>query len=283
MPLQLPVAALILLAAVMHAGWDALVKTGEDRVLTMALVLAVGILVAALALPFVPAPAPESWIYLVASLVLHTGYFFFLLEAYRIGDLSHVYPVARGTAPLLVAAGAAVLAGERLNATGIGGLVLASVAIMSLAFEGGRSGIRDPRPFLFGLGTALFIAGYTVADGLGVRLSGAPLGYICWLFVLDGLPLVLYALAVRRGRIGAYLRAHWKPGLLGGLMAGLAYGLVIWALSFGTMAHVSALRETSVIFAAVIGSVMLREPFGGPRIAAACVVVAGIALMNLPA
>ena len=162
-----------------------------------------------------------------------------------------------------------------------GGLVLASAAIASLAIEGGWRGTRDPRPFLFGLVTAAFISAYTIIDGLGVRRSGSALGFIAWLFAVDGIPLTVYALVARPGRIVAYVRAHWKPGLVGGLMCALAYGLVIRALRLGAMATISARRETSVIFAAAIGWLALGEPFGRRRIAAAAV-AAGIVLMSLP-
>lgn len=278
MPLH--VAALVLLAALMPAGWNALVKAGEDRVLTMAAVTGVGAIAAALALPLVPAPAPASWPFLALSGLLHVGYFFFLLQAYRVGDLSHVYPLARGMAPLLVALGASVFAGEPMRAREVGGLLLLAAAIGSFAFEGAWSGRRDRRPVLFAMGTAVVISAYTLVDGLGVRRSGSPLGYILWLLVVDGVPLMLYAVATRRERIGAYLRAYWGRCLAGGVMCAAAYGLVIWALGLGAMAYVSALRETSVIFAAAIGSLILREPFGRRRVVAATLVVAGIIVMH---
>ena len=271
----------MLLAAVLHASWNALIKTGEDRALTMVLVIGLGTVLALPVLLIVEAPAAESWIYLFLSVLLHVGYFFFLLQAYRVGDLSHVYPVARGTAPLLVAGGGVVFAGELLEPIELAGLVLASLAIASFAFERGFSVLRRPKPFVFGFITAIFIGIYTVTDALGVRLSGSPLGYIAWLFLFSGLPLIGYALLARPGALGPYIRAHWKTGLLGGTICALAYGLVIWALSLGAMAFVSALRETSVVFAVLIGSVFLGEPLGGRRIAAAIVVVAGIAVMNL--
>jgi drug/metabolite transporter (DMT)-like permease len=278
---QLEIALLVLVAAVLHAGWNALVKMGQDRVMTMALVTAVGSVASALALPFVAAPAPASWRFLLMSGVLHVGYFTFLLEAYRVGDLSHIYPVARGTAPLLVATGAAIFAGESLGLRQVAGLALVSVAITSFALEGGWAG-GPSRSFLFGLGTAVFIGAYTVVDGLGVRASGHPLGYILWLFVIDCVPLGLYTVATRRGRLWPYFRAHWRACLIGGVMCGTAYGLVVFSLGLGAMAYVSALRETGVIFAAVIGSALLRESFGRRRVLAASLVAAGILIMNLP-
>jgi drug/metabolite transporter (DMT)-like permease len=275
-PPELPVVALVLLAAVLHAGWNAVVKTGADRVLTMALVIGVGAAGAALALPFVPPPAPASWGFLLLSGLVHIGYFAFLLEAYRFGDLSRVYPIARGAAPLLVALGAAVFAGERLGAAQLGAVALVAGAIASLALE--RGGLRGDgrRSLLLALATAVIIATYTIVDGLGVRRADGPLGYILWLFVLDAVPLLAYAALTRGARVGAYLRAHWPASLVAGVMCGGAYGLAIWALSLGAMAHVSALRETSVLFAALIGGRLLGEPFGRRRLAAAFAVVAGI-------
>jgi drug/metabolite transporter (DMT)-like permease len=274
-----PVVLLVLLAAVMHAAWNAVVKSGQDRVLTMATVAGVGGLGAALALPLAPAPAPASWIFLALSCVIHVGYFILLLQAYRVGDLSQVYPVARGAAPLMVALGAALVAGERLGGRELAAVLVVAGAIASFAFERRDGAARDWRPFLLALATAAIIATYTVVDGLGVRRSGAPLGYVLWLVILDGLPLSLYALATRRGQVLAHLRAHPGLSLAGGVMCGAAYGLVIWALSLGAMAYVAALRETSVIFAAVIGARVLGEPFGSRRLAAATAVAAGILLL----
>lgn len=278
---QFGLALLVLLAAAMHAGWNALVKAGRDRVMTLAAVVGVGAAGSALALPFAAQPARGSWPFLALGAAIHVGYFFFLLRAYRFGDLSHVYPVARGAAPLFVAAGAAVVAGEALGSAALGGLALLSAGIASFALERGRGAGADRQAFLFALGTALIIGAYTVVDGLGVRRSGSPLGYILWLLVIDGAPLTLYVLATRRRTVVPYVAAHWAPCLGGGLMAAAAYGLVIWALGRGAMAYVAALRETSVVFAAVIGAAWLGEPFGRRRVAAALLVAAGILLMNL--
>ncbi|MEE8535715.1 MAG: EamA family transporter, partial [Kiloniellales bacterium] len=262
-------------------GWNALVKSGADRLLTMATVIGTNAAVALVLVPVVVAPAPASWPYLGLSAIIHIGYFVFLLQAYRFGDLSQVYPVARGAAPLMFAGGAALFVGEALSPLALGGLVLVSLAIGSFAFEGRRTGKRNSKPLLLAFATACFISGYTITDGLGVRASGSPLGFIAWLFLIDGLPLTVYALVVRRGRTVPYLRVHWKRDVAGGLMCALAYGLVIWALSLGAMAYVSALRETSVIFAVLIGWILLDEPFGRRRIATAILVGFGIAIMHL--
>ena len=279
--MSLDIAAMVLLAAVLHAGWNAIVKAGGDRLLTMATVLGVGSVGAALAIPFVAPPAPESWPYILLSTAIHLGYYFFLLQAYRVGNLSHVYPVARGLAPLLVAVGAATFVGERLTPFQLGGMLVISTAILTLALDRGASEQRDWRPFLFGVATAVFIAAYTLTDGLGVRLSGSPLGYILWLFVFDGLPLSIFAVLRRRGRVVSHLRLNWRTELTGGVMCAAAYGLAIFALAVAPMAFVSALRETSVVFAAIFGAMMLHEPFGKKRIAVALTVTVGIAVLNL--
>jgi len=275
------IVGLVLLAAVLHATWNAVIKAGEDRVLTMALVIGVGAMLVLPVLPFVDPPAPESWPYLLLSLAIHVGYFFFLLQAYRLGDLGQVYPVARGTAPLLAAAGGTIFAGETLQPAQLAGLVLASLAIVSFAFESGRITAQSLKLFGYGLLTALFIGSYTVADALGVRTSGSSLGYIAWLFLFSGLPLLVYARIARPGALAPYARAHWKPVLLGGTVCALAYALVIWALNLGAMAHVSALRETSVVFAVLIGWILLGEPFGRRRAAAAILAALGIAILHL--
>lgn len=282
MPLELPAAGLVLLAAAMHASWNALVKGAADRLLAMTLVgfwpMVPGLLAGLFVLPL---PAPASWPFLLGSMVTHLGYKIWLLKAYRYGDLSQVYPLARGAAPVLVALVSALAVGEFLSRGGVLGVVLVSLGTGSLAFERGRPRGEQGRSVRFALLTALTITVYTVVDGLGVRRSGAPLAYIAWLFAIDGLPLLLLT-ALRRGRAALpYLRSAWHIGAIGGLLAFASYGIAIWAMSLGAMAQVAALRETGVIFAAVIGTLFLREPFGRRRIFAAVVVAGGIILLQV--
>ena len=286
--MPLSVALLVLLAAVLHAGWNAVLKLGNDRLLTMTVIIGVGGLVALPFLPFLPFPEAASWPFLLLSASLHMGYFFFLIKAYRDGDLSHVYPVARGIAPLIVAAGAALLAGERLSWLGILGILFASGGIASLAFLGGRGADRGSavaqaarKSYLYALATGAFIAAYTLADGFGVRLAGSALGYIGWLFVISAAALAVPAVLLRRGAVLSYTARYWRPALAGGVMCALAYGIVIWALGESPMAFVSALRETSVVFAALIGCLLLKESFGPGRLLAASAVAAGVALLHL--
>ena len=282
--MTLSVALLVLLAALLHAGWNALLKLGNDRLLTMTLIIGVGGAAALPLLPFLPFPAGASWPFLLLSAALHLGYFFFLIKAYRDGDLGHVYPVARGIAPLLVAGGAAVLAGENLPPLGVCGIVLASAGIGSLAFLGGKGTAGSAgKAYLYALATGAFIAAYTLSDGFGVRRSGGVLGYIAWLFFISAVALTIAALLARRGALASYTRRYWRPGLAGGAMCAVAYGSVIWALGEAPMAFVSALRETSVIFAALFSALLLKEAFGVGRLLAAVTVAAGVALLHLAA
>jgi len=272
--------ALVLLAALFHAGWNAVVKVGGDRLVVIAVVNTVGAGVALLALPFVPVPAPAAWPWLGASLLLHTLYYYCLVRQYRVGDLSHVYPLSRGLSPLLVAAGAALVAGETMPAMALAGLGLSSAGIVSLAFAGGPPWRHDARPALYAGATAVVIAAYTLVDGMGVRRSGDVAGYVAWLFVLDGVPITVIAWRRRGRELRGILAREWRKSLFGGSLAVIAYGLVIWAMSLGPMAQVSALRETSVIFAALIGVVLLRESFGVRRVMAALLVVVGLVILN---
>jgi len=274
---------LVLTAAVLHAVWNAVVKIDGDRLMTMAVVIGTTGLLAPLLLLLGPNPAPESWPYIAASAILNNFYFLFLIEAYRVGDLSHAYPLARGSAPLMVAAGAAVFGGESLGAGELAGIALISGAIVSLVFFAGDGRQAGWRPIVYPLLTGLMIATYTVADGIGVRLSGSPSGFIGWLFILSPLPIVLIAVARRRSGAIEFLRSRWRPSVLAGCLNLGSYGLAIWALSLGAMAHVSALRETSVIIAALIGTFVLGESFGRKRIFSAIVVVIGVVIINVSA
>ena len=279
--MSLGFAGIVLLAAVLHAIWNAIVKTGEDRMLTLTLVIGAGSVMAAMMLPFIEPPAPESWPYLLLSTALHTAYYFLLIRAYHYGDLSLVYPVSRGSAPLLVAFGAAAFFSEVPTSMELGGLILASLGIAAFALERKKGENWDYRPFLYGLAIAAFVSAYTLADGIGVRLSGNPLSFIIWLFFVYALPLVFSSLIIKRREFIPYLRRHWwRTGVIGGGMCAIAYALVVWALTFAPMAHVSAMRETSVVFAALIGVFALGESFGLRRIIAALMVTAGLIMMQ---
>lgn len=281
MKLELGVAALVLLSALLHASWNAVVKSDADRLLSFGLVMIMGTAMGIAAAPFVTFPPWSAWPWLAGSVVIHNFYYFFLLRAYAHGDLSHVYPIARGSAPLLVAILAGRFAGETLAAREIVGVLLVSLGIVALAFSRGLPRAGETRALGYALLTGITIAGYTVVDGLGARAAGDALGYIAWLNIWEGPWLFAVAVWARRGATLPYLRKYWWRGSGGGAVATIGYGIAIWALSLGAMAHVTALRETSSLFGALIGAFILRESFGGRRIAAACVLVAGLLLMNL--
>ena len=276
--MTLTVTLLVLSAAVMHATWNAFVKAGNDKAVMQCLVIFFGGIPGLIILPFVPLPDPACWPYLVGSVLAHSVYYFTLVEAYRFGALSQTYPIARGSAPLLIAIASLVIANEHLNGGEWLGLIIACAGLISLA---GIPKAGEGRSILFAFATSLGIACYSVLDGLGVRSTANGLSYITWLLALEMIPVGLAFLWLRRGRVVASITENLKRGLFGGIIAGIGYGIVIWAMGRAPMAHVSALRETSVILAAVIGTVLLREPFGLRRMMASGLIVAGSALLHL--
>lgn len=278
--MSLEVTAAVLAAALLHAIWNALVKSSPDRLVELAaLNLAAG-LVAFASLPSVGLPGPEAVPYLAGSMIFHLGYYGCLLLSYSAGGLSLVYPIARGAAPLLVAAVSGLWLSEPLRPLQYAGVVLIALSIGSLAVAGGWRQL-SPRAVLSSLATGVMIAGYTLTDGVGARSARTPSSYIAALFTLNALPVLISLLVFRRGVASQRLRAQWKTGVLGGVLSLAAYGLAIWAMTRGAIALVAALRETSVILAAVIGTTLLGEPFGRQRVVASAGVALGIVLLRL--
>jgi drug/metabolite transporter (DMT)-like permease len=275
------VVVLVLVSALLHAGWNIVLKIRGDRLLVMTLIANGAALIAICILVFMPMPPAAAWPYFAISLGLQTGYHLFLIQAYRYGDLGQVYPIARGTAPVLVLLPALLVAGEKLSLTGILGVLTIAGGIASLAFHGATSLRENYRSVLYALGTAAFIAAYTVVDALGARETGSPHVYTVWLFAISGFPLAALALARHRRKALIFARENWRVGLAGGTMSIGAYWLVVWALTIAPMAQVAALRETSVVFAAILAAVFLREGFGAKRVAASCAVAAGIVILRL--
>ena len=216
-----------------------------------------------------------------ALTLIHNGYFVFLVLAYRHCDLSQVYPLVRGTAPLAVTVLAALFAGEAPNSAGMAGVALVSLGIISLMFAGGRPRGTALKTILLALATALFIAIYTVVDGLGMRRAATPWGYIVWLNILEGIPFMIGVAIMRPREIGPFLRSRWKIDVSGGVLAVAAYAIILYALSQGAMAHVSALRETSVLFAALIGVVVFGKPLSWRRVICAAAIVAGMIVLQV--
>ena len=270
---------LVLCAAALHALWNAIVKASDDRALTLGAISVTNVLVGIVLIALFPAPAVESWPYIAASTLIHYGYFVFLLLAYRLGDFSQVYPISRGLAPVLVALGAQAFAGETLPILAWLGLLSVSFGIIVLSLPSG--GIRpNPVAVAAAAATGLFIASYTVMDGIGVRLAGSPFGYIGWLFVLE-FPVIVVAALRQRGKPPARRWSAIRLGLLGGIFAALAYGLAIYVKAFTPLGAVSAVRESSVIFAAVIGAVYFGERPWRRRVFAAAAVTAGIVALAI--
>lgn len=271
----------VLLGALMHAAWNAIVKARADKLLDITRVTAGAALLGAAVIPALPLPAPESWLWLGASAAIHCAYFWLVAAAYRTGDLSLAYPVMRGTAPLLTA-----LAWYALFAEAQGGMAWAGIAALScgiwlLAVDARRHRARQGRSLLYGLANAVVIVAYTVVDGIGVRLSASPWSYAAWLFVLNA-ALLLAALRIARGP-GCYAApaASWLQPLLGGALTFGSYGLALWAMTLAPVALVAALRETSVVFGLVLAAVLLKERFGATRWSASVLVACGAAALKL--
>lgn len=266
--------ALVLSAAGLHALWNALIKAAADRSVVLAAVSSVHV-VAGLALVLSsPTPTVESWAFIVASTLIHYVYYVFLFQSYRFGDFSQVYPIARGSAPVLVALGAYLAIGEMLSLTVWLGLAGISAGIAILAFTRGANK-ANPKAVMAAMITGLLIAGYSVVDGVGVRLADSPFGYMGWLFLLE-LPVVLFLLNRRRGGVHRFDKKAFYVGLIGGGCAVSAYGLVIFAKTIAPIGAVSAVRESSVIIASLIGVVIFHERPMGMRLLSAVAVAGGI-------
>ena len=276
-----PVFLTILVAAAMHAGWNVIVKTGLDGLLGISLVaISAGVLSLPL-LPFVSAPVPAAWPWLLASVALHIGYNIFLVRAYRFGDLGQVYPIARGTAPLITALAGMLVIGEHLGPVTLLGIAIlcGGVWVLSLG-SAPRSGSLRQSAVAMALLTSLFIAGYSLTDGMGARANGSAHSYAIWLFALDGIGMVGLLLLLR-GPEGFSIFRLWGRGLGGGAMSFGAYWIVIWAMTRAPIALVAALRESSVLFAALFSVLLLRERPRLSRGAAAVLIASGVALVRL--
>ena len=255
-------------------------KTSGDRVIQMMVINVVGAVCGLAMVMIFGLPDLACWPYLLASVIVHQFYYTALILGYRHGDLSDVYPIARGVAPMLVAGGAFIYAGEALRPGEIAAVFLVSAGILSLGLTRQWSA-GSKRALTYALLTGLTIAIYTITDGLGGRRSGNVLAYIGLLFALEGIPIACFVLISRRGRVLQSVAPIWRTGVMGGLLSICAYGIVIWAMSTSYMTFVSALRETSVVLAALIGTFVLKESFGMRRLSGACVVVCGVVWLHL--
>ncbi|HWH82703.1 MAG TPA: EamA family transporter [Burkholderiaceae bacterium] len=280
MTLTWPIVLIVLCAAALHAGWNAMIKSGGDKSADTALVTLAGALLALPLLLWVGLPGAHVWPYVLASLVIHVGYYAALVGAYRHGELGLTYPIMRGFAPLLVALGSSTFVGEAPSAAAWLGIVgiSAGVAMVGLAHPG--EALHHRKALLFAFVNAGLIAVYTTVDGVGVRVDGGALRYVLLLFVLDALPYPIIVWLTRppaeRAALRAYVRGRWPVALLGGGASIGAYGIALWAMTRAPVASVAALRETSVLFAALLGTVLLKERFGLQRALGTGVIAAGV-------
>jgi drug/metabolite transporter (DMT)-like permease len=279
--------AAVLFAAACHAGWNATIKRGLDPLATTVLISIGAAIVSAAFLPVVGLPAVASWPWCIASVLIHLVYFAALIESYRAGDMGQVYPIARGSAPLMTATATTVFIGERLGLAGWCGIILLVAGVMVLSLRGGRgfaeAGLArlDRKAVGFALFTAVTICAYSVVDGVGARLAGSANAYSVALFVGIGPVMAIYAFA-RRGRaVIPAMGRHWDIGLGGGALQLGSYGIAIWAMTVAPIAIVAALRETSVLFGAAIAVVFLKESLRASRVVAALMIVAGLTLIRL--
>jgi drug/metabolite transporter (DMT)-like permease len=281
MGISLTVTLAMLGAALLHAGWNALLKSSPDKALeNVALAVSRGAIALAI-IPWLPLPAPAAWPWIAASVVVHIAYFWALAGAYRWGDLSFTYPIMRGGAPALVALAGVAVFGEFLPGAQFAAIALICAGILGFATaaRGDPAGAR--RALLFALGNAVVIATYTMIDARGVRVSGAPVSYALWFFVANSVVQVAIGLADRPREVPAYLARHWLRAALGGAFTLGSYGIALWAMAQAPVALVAALREVSVVFAAVLGALFLGERFTLRRALATATVLFGLALLRL--
>lgn len=280
MSLTWPVVAAVLFGALLHASWNALVKSSADKALDTAVIHLVGSFVAIPLALLLGWPPAASWPYIIASVLIHIAYYIALTGAYKHGELGLTYPLMRGTAPLLVALSATLTVGETLSPLGWAGVLGVSCGVLTLGLS--RHALDSPRAVGFALANAVVIAVYTVVDALGARASGNPVQYVVALFVLDGWPFALLVLARRGGATAwPYVKHRWPVATIGATASLGSYGIALWAMTRAPVATVAALRETSVLFAALIGAWFLKEAFNLRRAAGTAAIVAGVMALRL--
>jgi drug/metabolite transporter (DMT)-like permease len=267
----------VIAAALLHATWNAIVKSASDKFLTTMMVTASAAVVAVLVLPFLRPPAPPSWLCLTVSMVFQLAYFLLIARTYQVADMSLAYPLMRGTAPLLVAIVSVFRVGDALSPTAWLGVIGICTGIFTIAAGAGnsRKGVG------LSLLNAVVIGGYTLVDGIGVRRSGSPAAYTLWVFLLTGVPLTAWVICTRGASFVPYFARHWRLGLIGGIGATASYGLALWAMTLAPVAVVAALRETSILFGIVIAGLALKEHIGLRRMIAACIIAASAVVLRL--
>ncbi len=273
--------AAVLFAAFLHAGWNSMVKIGLDRGSTVLLLALVQAVIAIPALPFVAQPAAEAWPWILASAALHAGYKVFLVQAYANADLSQAYPLARGTAPLIVAIWSVSFLGTTFTPSSLAAILTISLGILLMTTKGAVGGRMHGRALFWALGTAGFTAGYTLVDGVGARIAGTSSGFILWMVIGDAIGMAIYAASLRGRAAFSALPPAWKTGFAAGAMSLGSYWIAVWAFTRAPIALVAALRESSILFATIIAAFVLREPVIRWRWLSVCVIACGVALMKV--
>lgn len=280
--MELTVFIAVLAAAACHAGWNALIKGGGDPLMTTAIVTIAAGVVGVPFWPLVGLPLPAAWPWVAASVIVHVFYFATLIEAYRHGDLSQVYPIARGGAPLMTGFASTLIIGEHLAPIAWGGLILLVVGVLLLSLRGDDALAKfNTRGIGYALATAVSICAYTMVDGIGARVSGNAPGYTMAIFLGCSLAMAGYLMARRGVAVFGHARPQWRIGLFGGALQVVSYGIAIWAMTVAPIAIVAALRETSVLFGALIAVVVLKEPLRPVRLVAALLIVAGLIALRV--
>lgn len=279
--MSIEVFSIVLLAAIMHAVWNAFVKADGDRLTVIKTMSLAQMALSVALLPFVSIPAFEAWPFLAASAVVNVGYMLFLAQAYRAGDLSHVYPLARGVAPLIVAGVSIAFLGERLTSASQVAVLLIGLGITSLSLTRGADGLRDRRMVAFALGTGCFIAAYTLLDGLGARAAGSAHGYMVWLSLAASLLIVATVHWMQRNARTVVTRRTRSVGIGAGLASYLGAWMVIWAMTVAPIPLVSALRETSIVFAVIIGLVFFNERLNLARLMSVVATLLGAVILKV--
>jgi drug/metabolite transporter (DMT)-like permease len=270
--------ASVLLAAALHASWNALIKSSENKALTTIMVAASATAFAAVAIPFLPLPDRSSWPFLAASVVVHIVYFALVAAAYRVADMAQTYPLMRGTAPFLVALVSVVWLGEMLPFGAWAGIALICFGIVVMVADSWRGDISG---IVLALLNATVIATYTLIDGAGTQLSGSPSAYACWVFMLNGLPLLGWVLVRNRHGFASLVRQRWRLGIVGGSATVISYAIILGAMTKAPVPIVAALRETSILFGTVIAGVVLDERIGPARVIGAGLIGGGVLALRL--
>lgn len=272
--------AVVLGGALLHASWNAIIKGSEDKLLSAVGVAIAAAVVAAALLPWLSQPAAASWPFLLTSLALQLSYMLLLTRIYVLTDMGISYPLMRGTAPLLVAAVSVIVLDDVLSAGMLAGIACLCAGIFFMAMRSGQGGMsRLGRRLVFA--NALVIASYTLVDGLGARLSGAPLAYTLWIFLLQGLGMWALGRVRRHKQLTAYLRRHWKLSLVGGGASLISYGTALWAMTLAPIAVIAALRETAILFGVLLATLLLHERLGARRAVGVLLLVIGAIMMRI--